>query len=447
MPISDHDLSVLLARFEETPLPELTTRDIRLQAAPGRADVLIGMRRSGKTYVMFQRMRELLAEGIPRGRILYLNLEDDRLGEADLRVLDRSLEHFYRKHPEARAVTSHLFFDEIHVVPGWERFIRRVLDTENVRICLTGSSAKLMSTEVHTSLRGRSSATEVLPFGLRETARREEIGLPETWPPGPRKISRLAALVDHHLVRGGFPDVFGLHPFDRVQALQDYVELVILRDVVERHGVENLTALRHLVQALFAANANSFSVSRLHGLFSSRGIRVGKGTLIDYLGHLTDAYLVFLVPIRTRSEKQRIVNPRKVFSVDPGLAFAMQTAGAENTGALLENLVYLELRRRIGRRATHAVTWYRTSTGREVDFAVDPVQPGGLLELYQVSADLTAAETREREVRALAEAMSETGISEATIVTLSGREDIAVEAGSIRVRPAWDWALSPHDAA
>ena len=442
MSINEHELAVLLARFEESPLPELVARDVRLQAAPGRADVLIGMRRSGKTYVMFQRMKELLAGGVPRGRMLYLNLEDDRLGEADLEFLDRALELFYRRRPEARTTTAHLFFDEIHVVPGWERFIRRVLDTENVRICLTGSSAKLMSTEVHTSLRGRSAATEVLPFGLREAARREEIPIPDRWPPGPRAVSRLAALVDEHLISGGFPDVQELHPFDRVQALQDYVELVTLGDVVERHGVENLPALRHLVRALFAANANSFSVSRLHGLLVSRGVRVGKATLLDYLGHLTDAYLVFLVPIRTRSEKRRIVNPRKVYSIDPGLAFAMQTGGATNTGALLENLVYLELRRRIGRRASGAIGWYRTTGGHEVDFAVDPVQPGEVLRLYQVCADISAPDTREREVRALSEAMTETGVPEACIVTLAGREDIVVDAGEIRVRPAWDWALS-----
>jgi predicted AAA+ superfamily ATPase len=318
-----------------------------------------------------------------------------------------------------------------------------VLDTEKALVCLTGSSARLLSTEVHTSLRGRSFATEILPFGLRELSRREGTPAGHLWPPGALEASRLASLTDGMLEHGGFPDVLDLHEFDRIQMLQDYAELVTLRDVVERHGVENITALRHLVRALFAANASPFSVNRLHGALASQGVRVGKGTLHDYLGHLVDAHLVFLVPIRTRSEKQRIVNPRKVYAVDPGLARAMHTGGAQNTGALLENLVYLELRRRVGRRATEAVSYARSSSGREVDFAVDPVQPGDTLRLVQVCAGFYEEVTRARELGALEEVMRETGTSEGTVVTLAACEDVEVEGGVIRVRPVWEWALAP----
>jgi len=327
-------------------------------------------------------------------------------------------------------------------VPGWERFIRRVLDTEDVHIVLTGSSARLMSTEVHTSLRGRSRVTEVLPFGLREVARWRGTSVGKSWPVGPRNASRLASLCDRHLEEGGFPDALDLPTFDRVQKLQDYVEIVILRDVVERHRVENIPALRHLVRALFASNANGFSVSSLHGAFKSQGIKVGKATLLDYLGHLVDAYLVFLVPIRTRSEKQRVVNPRKVYAIDPGLALAMHTGGAGNVGALLENLVYLELRRRLGRRTLDCVGYYRTSAGFEVDFAIDPAVPGARMELVQSCAALSDTKTRDREVRALDQAMAETGLRESTIVTLDDRETIEAGNGTISVLPAWEWALT-----
>ena len=443
----DHTLERLFARFRTEPLPEVDRRDVRLSGARGKADVLIGMRRSGKTYMMFQEMRRLLGQGVPKSRMLYLNLEDDRLGEPDSGLLDRALELFYRMEPDARSEGAHLFLDEIHVVPGWERFVRRVLDTEDARLVLTGSSAKLMSTEVHTSLRGRSVAVEVLPFGLSETARRARVDPGGSWPPGPRTESRLAALADEYLVRGGFPDVADLNAFDRVQMLQDYVELVTLRDVVERHRVENFGALRHLVRALFAANSNGFSVSSLHGTLVSQGVRVGKATLLAYLDHLVDAYLVFLVPIRSRSEKQRIVNPRKAYAIDPGLALAMQTGGARNLGARLENTVYLELRRRIGRRAADLVTYYRTSSGREVDFAVDPAEPDGALRLVQSCAALSDPETRYREVGALSEAMSETGVERGELVTLSDREDIDTGAGTIAVRPLWEWALGPESGA
>jgi len=271
------------------------------------------------------------------------------------------------------------------------------------------------------------------------------VSLGKSWPVGPRTESRLASLADRYLEEGGFPDALDLPPFDRVQRLQDYVELVTLRDVVERHRVENITALRHLTRALFASTANGFSVSSLHGACTSQGIRVGKGTLLDYLDHLVDAYLVFLVPIRTRSEKQRIVNPRKVYAIDPGLALAMHTGGATNTGARLENQVYLELRRRLGRRAKDCVGYYRTASGFEVDFAVDPPTPGGQLLLIQSCAALSDPETRDREVRALQDAMAETGVRRSTIVTLADRESIEGEGGMVQVIPAWEWILTSED--
>lgn len=441
---TDGALDLLLSDFQQRPLPPLVPRDLRVPQIPRKAVTLIGMRRSGKTYALFDLMRRLLAAGVPKERLLYLNLEDDRLGVPDLGTLDRALELFYRRDPAARRGTAHLFFDEVQVVPGWERFLRRVIDTEDVQVVATGSSARLLSTEVATSFRGRGLAVEVLPFGLREAARSHGVEPGTSWPPDAPTRSTLAALTDAYLERGGFPEVQHVHPFDRVQVLQQYVELVLLKDVGERHSVTNLTALRHLARGLFAASACPFSVSRFHGTLASQGIKVGKPTLLTYLDHLCDAFLVFLVPLRTRSEKQRLVNPRKVYAVDTGLAAALRAGGARDLGALLETFTYLELRRRLGRLAEGAITYYRTAAGHEVDFAVDAVLPGEGLQLVQACADLRAPEARQREVRALAQAMAETGAARGTIVTLADRETIPTDAGPIRVVPAWEWALEPR---
>lgn len=444
--MTDDVLDLLQADFQQRPLPALVPRALRIPRIPGKAVTLIGMRRTGKTYALYDLMRRLLAEGVPKDRLLYLNLEDDRLGTPDTGTLDRALERFFRRQPAARRETAFLFFDEIQVVPGWERFLRRVIDTEDAQIYATGSSARLLSTEVATSFRGRGLAAEVLPFGLAEAARSHAVDLGTTWPPAAPTRSQLGALLDAYLERGGFPEVQHLHPFDRVQVLQQYVELVLLKDVGERHQVENLSALKHLARGLFAANAGPFSVSRFHGTLVSQGVKVAKPTLLTYLDHLRDAFLVFLVPLRTRSAKQRQVNPRKVYAVDTGLATAMRAGGARDRGALLETFTYLELRRRLGRLAEDAITYYRTAAGREVDFAVDAPPPGGTLRLVQSCASLQTPETREREVRALAEAMAETGVREGTIVTLADRETIATDAGTIRVVPAWEWALEPPAA-
>ena len=209
--------------------------------------------------------------------------------------------------------------------------------------------------------------------------------------------------------------------------------------------------IRELVAALFAANANGFSVSRLHGSLISKGWKVGKATLLAYLGHLVDAFLVFLVPIRTRSARQRAVNPRKVYAVDPGLAAAMYRAGASNRGAQLENAVYLDLRRRYGRLADSAVTWAKTASGKEIDFAVDDPVREGPPQLVQVCEHLKDPVTRKREIGALVEAMGEFGCSSATIVTLSDEEHVETDAGPIRVVPAREWffrdAPAPVDSS
>ena len=440
--MNDDLLSFLIADFQSRPLPSVVPRDIHSPMLPGKATTFIGMRRVGKTYAMFDLMLRLQAEGTPREHIAYLNLEDERLGRPTAETLDRALELFYRRSPSARDSRAFVFLDEIQVVPDWERFVRRILGTENVQVVLSGSSAKLLSADIASSLRGYSFAVEVLPFGLREVMRAtgEEIA-PTPWPPGASDRSHAAARVDSHLAVGGFPEVLNLHPFDRVQILQGYVETVMLKDVAERHNVTNLVAMRHLVGALFSANANEFSVSKLHGTLVAQGVKVSKQTLLEYLGHLSDAYLVFLVGLRSRSEKQRMVNARKVYAVDPGLAAAMYPGGATNLGAQLENFVYLQIRRTRGILTGSSVSYYRTKSGYEVDFAVEPLVAGDQLALIQTCASLGQQATREREIRALTEAMAETGRDESLIVTLSERESIDTPAGVIRVTPAWEWAL------
>ncbi len=176
--------------------------------------------------------------------------------------------------------------------------------------------------------------------------------------------------------------------------------MVIFRDVVERHGVENLPALRYLERSLLASPAGRFSVSKLFNDLKSQGIKVGKDTLYEYLAHLEDSFLLFTVPVASASVRVRQVNPRKCYPVDPALASALSFRASEDLGHLLETAVYLELRRR-GR----PLGYVTTRNGYEVDFLAE--DSGGSRELIQVCADLES--TRQREFRALEEGMKETG--------------------------------------
>ena len=430
----------LIADFQERPLPKVSQRLTSLSYASTMAQVVIGMRRAGKTYLLFQEMHRLIAEGIDKRRLLYINFEDDRLQPPDPDILDRALETFYRMNPQARSEGAYLFLDEIQAVEGWSRFARRVLDTETAHLFVSGSSAKMLSTEVATEFRGRSFAVELLPLSFAEALLYSATELP-TSAPGSRLRSQLEAAFTDYLRTGGFPDVQNLDEAARIQTLQDYVQLVLLRDIIDRHEVRNVHAVRYFALSLLQSAGSLTSVNKLANDLKSRGIAVGRDTLYALLDYFTDAFLLFTIPVFDRSLRAREANLKKVYAVDPGLQFAVAPAGVSNLGARLENAVYLELRRRLRGTRDGVISYYSTGAGHEVDFIVGDPDVGQPSQLVQVCADMSKADTREREIRSLEEAMGETGISESTVVTMHDSEEISVAAGVIHVVPAWSWML------
>lgn len=381
------------------PQPALTRRDIRLPAIRGKAVAVIGMRRAGKTTFLWQLLAERHATGTDREGLLYFSFEDERLAGMSARDLGLVVEEYYRLKPDWRdRRRATFFFDEIQVVPGWESFARRLLDSEQIDLFLSGSSAKLLSREVATSMRGRAVEAVVYPFSFREYLRhhgREPKKLPGRLTKAERS-SLERDLLDYLRV-GGFPEAQGLDSRDRQELLKGYVDVVLLRDVIERHAVSHPLALRWLVRQLLGNPAGSFSVNKFYGDLRSQGIAVAKDTLHGYLGHLEDAFLVRVVSIATDSERRRMVNPRKIYPIDPGLIPIFDRSGKANLGHALETCVLLELDRRGAE-----VSYVHTPGGREVDFLAR--HPSGREELIQVCASLDDPATRERETRALIEA-------------------------------------------
>jgi len=435
------ELDFVLAEFQDSELPELTRRDVELPEIPGKPSVIIGMRRTGKTFVLYQEMHRLLDEGVDKRDMLYVNFEDDRLYPLSPTILDDVLETFFRRNPAAREHGSYLFLDEIQMVPGFARFARRVVDTLPTRIYLTGSSAKLLHTDVATEFRGRGFATEVFPMSFAETARHRDIDVVDDAPMTPRLRSRLRAHLDAYLEVGGFPEALDITATLRTQLLQDYVELVLLRDIIERHGIENAIAARAFSRLLLQASGRRFSVNKAHQDLKSRGIKVAKDTLHALLLHFEDAYLVHTVPVFSASERVVASNPRKAYAVDPGLAWAVSHVTATDLGARLETAVYVELRRRAGRLMAGQISFHTTASGYEIDFVVGDPLERRVAELVQVSADISDTSTREREMRALREGMEELGVRTSTLVTMNDDEVVEVESGTISVVPAWRWLL------
>jgi hypothetical protein len=421
--------------------PDLTVRDVALPTVPRRAHAIIGMRRAGKTYFLHQCLRERLAGGTPREALIYFSFEDERLAGLTGSDLSWILEEYFTRHPQFRdrqRVT--FFFDEIQVVPGWETFVRRILDTEKIEVFVSGSSAKMLSREVATSLRGRATETTIFPFSFREFLRHRGVKAPDDPAFVPKaKRSQLEKLFREYLDEGGFPEAQTLPLRERLPLLQSYVDAVIFRDVIERHGITNVVVLRRLTRHLLGAATGLFSVHRFLNDLRGQGISTGKDTLHALLAHLEDAFLVRLVPIATTSERQRQSNPRKVYPIDAGLIAAFDRSGKSNLGHALETVVQTELERRGCERG-----YVRTPEGYEVDFLATPLT--GKTALIQVCADLSQAETREREFRALVSARKERRNPSAWLLTLTTNDAVAAQAAApkgVRVQAAWEWLLTP----
>jgi len=418
------------------PVPAHTRRDVHLPGIKGKVMAVIGMRRSGKTTFLWQCLADRLAAGTPRDALLYFNFEDERLAEMTAHELQLVVEEYFSLHPEHRDSQRVTFLlDEIQEVPGWETFVRRLLDTEKVELFLSGSSARLLSREVASSMRGRAMEVLVHPFSLRETLRHRGVEPLSPWTDLP-KASR--STLDKHfrayLAEGGFPESQGVAARDRASLLRTYVDVAILRDVIERHNVTNPAALRWLQRHLLGNPAGTFSVQKFFDTLKSQGLPVGKNTLHDYLAHLEDAFLVRTVSLHTASERQRMVNPRKAYPIDPGLISLYERTGRVNLGHALETAVFLELERR-GCEADYV----RTRAGGEVDFFAR--NPEGDAILIQVCTDVSDPATFEREVRALAAAATEYREATPLLLTFDTLPPRLPLPKPLRWQPAIAWLL------
>jgi uncharacterized protein len=419
------------------PIPSYTPREIRVPPIPGKAKVAIGMRRSGKTTFLWQCLAERLRAGTPREALLFFSFEDERLADMQTSDLQWIVEEYYSLQPERRDKETVTFLlDEIQVAPGWERFVRRLMDTEKVELFLSGSSARLLSREVATSMRGRGIELLVHPFSFREFLRHRGV---EPEMPWAELVKAERSRVDKHfrtyLVDGGFPEAQGLPVRDRATLLRTYVDVATLRDVIERHGVTNPTALRWMQRHLLGNPASSFSIQKFHAALKSQGIPVSKNTLHDYLTYLEDAFLIRTCPMHTASERQRMVNPRKAYPVDPGLIPLYERSGRLNLGRALETVVLLELERR-----GYEIGYFRSREGFEVDFVA--VAPEGGTLLLQVCAEIEEPGTFEREVRALRAALAHHPAAVPLLLTYDSIPPREPLPEPIRWQPASAWLLA-----
>lgn len=401
---------LIISEFQERAIPNLTEREQDIPLNSKKIISLIGVRRSGKTSILFNMIKKL-RQKVSNENIVYLNFEDDRLFEMELNNLNDLIDAYYELYPAKRAEKIYLFFDEIQNIDNWELFVRRVYDTLDVQIFITGSSSKLLSAEIATSLRGRTITYEIFPFSFKEILEHKDIAVNLH---SPSSLSYIKNELESYLKSGGFPEIIDEDSFFQKKILSGYMDLIIYKDIVERHGITNRDLLKHLIKYCFVNMGTLLSFNKLYNEYKSRGFKLTKNSLYDYFSYLEEAFAFFKVPIYRDSIREEMRNPKKIYAVDNGFKALFDFSFSDDYSKLYENIVFLHLRRQ-----SSEIYYYKEK--QEVDFycVID-----GTKQLINVSYDLSGEKTRDREISGLVEAMKYFNIKKSFLIT---REEAAVE--------------------
>lgn len=427
--MSDQAKSIVSEWLEKFDLPEIVEREAVHPPLDGLKDILaiVGPRRAGKTFYFFQLIRGLMASGVKREDILFVDMEDYRLPDLGHDPVDSLLTAHYQVVGHA---PKYLFFDEVQQLPGWSRILRTLHNRRSFRIIISGSNSKLLSREVATELRGRCLELAMFPFSFREYLRLREIEVNARIVHSAARGGILAAF-DDYLRGGGFPDVATASSALRGrQLLQSYFQTTYYRDIVERYDIRAKETLEALMRHTVDQAGELFSISAFTGTLKSRGIEASKRTVANYLAYLEDAFFVILSEKFARSQRQRTANPVKCYLFDTGFK-QLAVNFSENRGKLLENLVAIELRRR-----GHDFFYFRE--GGECDFIItnhDKPQ-----RAIQVCWEFHEG-NRKRESEGIRQATKSLGTTEALFLTYNHSEPVA----DIPATPVWKWLLQENE--
>lgn len=381
--------------------------------------VFLGIRRAGKSYLMFQRIHELMKRGVDIEEILYLNFEDERF----IGLKSEDLDEIKRVYEETFSSRPIFFLDEIQIVPGWEKFVRRLAD-KSYRVFVTGSNAKMLSSEIATTLGGRFLIQNVYPFSFREFLKFEGFELKSNWLYTPGTRNGVVRSFDTYFYNGGFPELLSFE--DKRSWLSGLYQKIFFGDLVARYSLRNSDSMRLLVKKLAESVMQPSSYNRLKNIVSSAGESVGVRTIIDYVGYLQETWLIFSLENYAARFAERESN-RKYYFIDNGILnlfiFRPETL-------LLENLVAITLHRQFGEKV------YFYNQHIEVDFYI-PEESW----LIQVSYNISDVQTFEREVNGIVKAAKFLNAERLQIVTRNDERVIEKDGLSIEVLPIWKWLI------
>ncbi|MBU5678372.1 MAG: ATP-binding protein [Candidatus Aenigmarchaeota archaeon] len=383
---------------------------------------IIGFRRTGKTFLLFW-----IAKKMKKEETLYINFEDERIPQ-DIKTLTYLSEVLKEEYGRKRLI---LLLDEIQNIPNWSKWVRRILDTRNYQIFISGSSSKLSSKEIPTELRGRCLTIELYPLSFKEFLkfRNEEL----------EKLSEplILNLLNEYINFGGLPEIVLSEKGKKYLLIEEYFKTFLIRDILERYRIRNRELVRELVRILL--NSTYITISSLYNTFQSLGYKIGKSTLANYIYYLETSLFAYFVEIFSPKIKYRLKAPRKVMLVDT-FFIKKYSRFSENIGRSMENSVFLELKRRQATNALLEIFYWKDYQQNEVDFVLK--EGLRVKQLIQVTYASAKDEIEKRELKALLKASKELKCKDLLVITWDYEDDLKINGKKIKCSPLWKWLLT-----
>jgi hypothetical protein len=419
----------IVVDFHEKDFKEVIPREMQLPVNSGKIISVIGVRRSGKTYLLYDTVKTLLNSGVKLKSILYMNFEDERLN-IKTSDLDTILQAYRELNPDLDLSTAYFMFDEIQNIDNWEKFVRRCYDSVTRNIFITGSNSKFLSKEIATSLRGRTISYEVYPLSFKEYTRFKKIDVENQ---SSRNKAKIINSFDEYLMSGGFPEAIFLSDELRTKTLQEYYNVMLYKDIIERYNISNTQVLRYFLERVLSNLGLPTSINKIYNELQSQNYKTTKNILYDIIDWAEAIYYVFRVYKFSTSIIDREKSEKKMYFIDNGLINSLTFRFSNNYGSLLENLIGIYLKKKYDDK----LFYYKDNV--ECDFvAYNRNLPA---ELIQVSYDISHPDTLEREVRGLKAAASYFGMKNGTIITKETEKQIKSDGLTISIIPAYKYLL------
>ena len=430
MPYKDVLKSIFKEFAENLPL-QVKSRNIDLPVNSGKIITVTGVRRGGKTSVMLDSINKIIESNVGYERILFLNFDDDRL-DFKTKEFDVIIQAFKELYPETNNKEIFIFFDEVQVADGWEKFVRRLYDTFTKNIFLSGSNSKMLSTDIATTLRGRTLQYEVFPLSFKENCQFRNT---KTDVLSSKEIPKIIRAYTHYVNHSAFPELVINNYQFMEQTLQEYYFVMLYKDLVERYDIKNTSALKYFVKRILSNLTKSTSINKINNEMKTGGIKSDKNFLYQVAEYLEAIYFFQKLPRWNPSLNKETFSDKKYYCIDNGFLKALLTRTSTDDGVLLENLVFLHLRQQFlfGRDL------YFYAGKKECDFVL--VKKEVATQLIQVCFNINNPDTMNREIDGLIEAAEYFKCKNLLLVTNDDEKEIEVEGYKIKIVKAWKWML------